>query len=99
MLSHLEGIDPSLLAAVSGGRAQQQPPPGQEYGEPPPRTWGQVARDYGAACIQGAGQSLIFAGRPRSWRQGLGNAAAGCAMGAGMRAVEDVSNVLTGGGR
>jgi hypothetical protein len=98
MLSHLEGIDPSLLVAVSGGQAQHQPQ--QEYSdEPPPRTWGQVARDYGAACIQGAGQSLIFAGRPRSMREGLGNAAAGCAMGVGMRAVEDVSSVLTGGGR
>jgi hypothetical protein len=97
MLSHLEGIDPSLLVAVSGGQAQQQQP--QYSDEPPPRTWGQVARDYGAACIQGAGQSLIFAGRPRSMREGLGNAAAGCAMGVGMRAVEDVSSVLTGGGR
>jgi hypothetical protein len=97
-MMQLDAIDPSLLATVSGGQAQPQQPPGQDD-EPPQRTWGQVARDYGAACIQGAGQSLIFAGRPRSWRQGLGNAAAGCAMGAGMRAVEDVSNVLTGGGR
>lgn len=91
-MSQIQTIDTSLLAGVSGGQ-QQQPAPGPQDQEPP-RTWGQTAREYGAACVQGAGQSLIFAGRPRSWRQGLTNAAMGCAMGVGMKAVDDVSQIL-----
>ena len=88
-------IELSILATVCGG---QQQPQQQPQGEPEQyrRTWGQVAREYGAACVQGAGQSLIFAGRPRNWRQGVTNAAMGCAMGVGMKAVDDASQLLTG---
>jgi hypothetical protein len=80
-----ETIDISQLATVGGGQAQQ----GGEQAQPR-RTWGQVARQYGAACIDGAGQALA-AGRPNSWREGLGTAAIGCATGVGKRAVEDLS--------
>jgi hypothetical protein len=93
-MSHqLETIDSSVLATITGGQAAQEQPGGDE---PPARTWGQTAREYGAACLQGAGQSLIFAGRPRNAREGLKNAAMGCAMGVGMRAIDDVSNLVTG---
>ena len=91
-MSHLETIDASLLSTAVGGQAQQQQPTDQ----PPQRTWGDTAREYGAACLQGAGQSLVFGGRPRSVRQGLTNAAVGCAMGVGMQAVNDVTNIVTG---
>lgn len=96
-MSHQEfsTIELSSLTTVTGGQAQQQAPGGDEG--PPQRTWGQVAREYGAACVQGAGQSMIFGGRPRSVREGLTNAAMGCAMGVGMRAVDDLSRVVTGG--
>ena len=91
-MGHLETIDSTLLASINGGQAQQ-PDEG-----PPRRTWGQVAREYGAACVSGAGQSLMFGGRPRSVREGLTTAAMGCAMGVGMRAVDDLSRAVGGGG-
>ena len=92
-MDNLETIDLSSLSTITGGQAQQP-----DEGAPPQRTWGQVAREYGAACLQGAGQSLVFGGRPRSAREGLTNAAIGCAMGVGMRAVDDVSQWVTGAG-
>jgi hypothetical protein len=99
-MSHLEisfeTIDIDALATVGGGQAQQgAPAQGGDEG-PPPRTWGQVAREYSAACVSGAGQSVVFGGRPRSWREGLTNAAMGCAMGVGMKGVEDVSQAIGG---
>lgn len=87
----MQTIDVSILSTVTGGQQYQE-------GPPPRRTWGQVAREYGAACLQGAGQSLVFGGRPRSVREGLTSAAMGCAMGVGMRAVDDVSQWATGTG-
>jgi len=91
-----EMIDPSLLITATGG-APQAPAQGPEQGdEPQGRTWGQLAGQYANACIQGAGQSLIFGGRPRSWREGLTNAAMGCAMGVGMQALQDVGGYVTG---
>jgi hypothetical protein len=87
-MSHLETIEISMLGTVCGG---------QQVPDEPPRSWGQVAREYGAACVQGAGQSLVYGGRPRSAREGLRNAALGCAMGVGMKAVDDVSMALGGG--
>ena len=97
-MSHQDFAAISLdqLATITGGQAQQQGPGGDE---PQGRTWGQVARDYGAACIQGAGQSLVYGGRPRSVREGVTNAAMGCAMGVGMQAVNDVTQAVTGGGQ
>ena len=91
-MGHLETIDSSLLDTINGGQAQP------DDGAPPQRTWGQVAREYGAACVQGAGQSLMFGGRPRSVREGLTTAAMGCAMGVGMRAVDDLSRAVGGSG-
>jgi hypothetical protein len=92
-----ETIDINTLATVGGGQAQQQgAPQGGEDEGPPRRTWGQVARQYGAACVSGAGQALMFGGRPRNWRQGLGTAAMGCATGVAMRAVDDVSQAVGG---
>ena len=72
--------------------------PQQEYGDEAPqsRSWGQVAREYGAACVMGAGQSLVFGGRPHSAREAAVNAAIGCATGVGMKAVEDASGALAG---
>jgi hypothetical protein len=98
-MRHLETIDSSLLVNTVGGQAQQAPQQDQPTDEGPPRrTWSQVGRDYAAACVQGAGSSLIYGGRPRSVREGLTNAAMGCAMGMGMRGVEDLSGALSGGG-
>jgi hypothetical protein len=92
-----ETIDINALATVGGGQAQPQGAPQDGEGEGPQRrTWGQVARQYGAACVQGAGQALMFGGRPRNVRQGLGTAAMGCAMGMGMRAVDDDSQAVGG---
>jgi hypothetical protein len=88
-------IDVSSLALVSGGQAAA--PQQQQYDDAPQsRTWGQVAREYGAACVMGAGQSLVFGGRPRSARDAAVNAAVGCATGVGMKAVEDLSGALSG---
>ena len=89
---NFESIDISLLSTVAGGQAQDQ---GDE--QPQGRSWPQVAREYGAACVQGAGQSLMFGGRPRNVREGLTTAAMGCAMGVGMKAVDDVSSAVGGG--
>ncbi|MDQ3337388.1 MAG: hypothetical protein M4D80_19675 [Myxococcota bacterium] len=92
-----ETIDINALATVGGGQAQQQQAPEGGYDDGPPRrTWGQAARQYGAACVSGAGQAVMFGGRPRNWRQGLSTAAMGCAMGMGMRAVDDVSQAVGG---
>lgn len=92
-----EAIAIDTLAAVGGGQAQQGAPGDGGYDDAPPRrTWGQVAREYGAACVSGAGQSLVYGGRPRNWRQGAANAAMGCAMGVGMKAVDDVSQAIGG---
>jgi hypothetical protein len=89
--NEFETIDINALATVGGGQAQQ--PQGEGA---PRRTWGQVARQYGAACVSGAGTALLTGGRPRSARQAAGTAAMGCAMGVGMRAVEDVSQAIGG---
>ena len=98
-MNTFETIDPSLLVTATGGAASlvpgqpQQAPSGDQE---PSRTWGQVAGQYANACIQGAGQSLIFGGKPRNVRQGLTTAAMGCAMGVGMQAIQDVGNFVTG---
>ena len=91
-----ETIDPSLLATAIGGAgdAPAQGPQGDD--QEPSRTWGQVAGSYANACIQGAGQSLIFGGKPRSWKEAAGTAAMGCAMGVGMQAIQDVGGYVTG---
>jgi hypothetical protein len=89
-----ETIDPSLLLSATGGQAAAQGP--EQGDEPQGRTWGQMAGQYANACIQGAGQSLIFGGRPRNWREGAANAAMGCAMGVGMQALQDVGGYVTG---
>jgi hypothetical protein len=93
-MTNLETIDPSALATTIGGASA----PTQQYpdDEPQSRTWGQVAGEYTNACIQGAGQSLMFGGRPRNWRDAALTAAAGCGMGVGMKAIEDVGNLVTG---
>lgn len=85
-------IEPALLATACGGQMYQRPPMNDDPG---PRTWGQVGREYVAACVQGAAQSMMFSGVPRNKRQAAGTAALGCAMGVGMKAVDDVSNAIT----
>jgi hypothetical protein len=91
-----ETIEINALATVGGGQAQQGAPADGGDEGPQRRTWGQVAREYGAACVSGAGQSLVYGGRPRNVRQGLTNAAMGCAMGMGMKGVDDVSQMIGG---
>lgn len=87
-------LDLTTLASVSGGQAAPQQ---EQFDDAPQsRTWGQVGREYGAACVVGAGQSLVFGGRPRSARGAAVNAAIGCATGVGMKAVEDVAGTLSG---
>lgn len=93
MSQTLETISLDLLTSVAGGQAAS---PEQE--EAPRRTWGQVGRDYAAACVSGVGQSFLYGGRPRNVKQGAAQAAVGCAMGMGMRAVEDVAGVISGSG-
>jgi hypothetical protein len=88
-----ETIDPSLLISATGGQAAQGPEQGDE---PQGRTWGQVAGQYANACVQGAGQALLFGGRPRSWQQAAGTAAIGCATGVGMQALQDAGGLITG---
>jgi hypothetical protein len=93
-----ETIDPSLLITATGGAPQgpAQSPQGPDQDQDQSRTWGQVAGSYVNACIQGAGQSLIFGGKPRNWKEGATTAAMGCAMGVGMQAIQDVGNFVTG---
>jgi hypothetical protein len=92
-MTSFQTIDPSLLITATGGQAQQGP---EETDRPPQRSWGQVAGQYGNACVQGAGQALLFGGRPRSWQQAAGTAAIGCATGVGMQALQDVGGMITG---
>lgn len=94
-MSNFETIDLALLVTATGGAGDA---PNPSYGEeaPPQRTWGQVGREYAAACIQGAGQSVLFGGRPRSVREGVTNAALGCAMGVGMKGLDDLSRAVSG---
>lgn len=92
-MSHsFESISLDQLSSINGGQAQAP-----EEG-PPQRTWGQVGREYAAACVSGAGQSFLYGGRPRNWRDGLTQAAIGCGMGVGMRALEDLSGAISGNG-
>ncbi|HUS30603.1 MAG TPA: hypothetical protein VMZ53_18970 [Kofleriaceae bacterium] len=93
-MTTFQTIDPSLLVTATGGQAQ-----GPEQGDdqqPQGRSWKQIAGEYTNACIQGAGQALIFGGKPRNWRQGATTAAMGCAMGVGMKALEDGGSYITG---
>ncbi len=91
MSSQLTTLDLATLSTITGGNAQAP----QDEG-PPQRTWGQVAREYGAACVTGAGQALMFGGRPRNWREAATTAAFGCATGVGMRAIDDLSGRIAG---
>ena len=93
MSTQLTTLDLATLSTVTGGAAQA---PQQEEGGPPQRTWGQMGREYGAACVTGAGQALMFGGRPQSWQQAAGTAAFGCATGVGMRAIDDLSGRIAG---
>ena len=92
MSTQLTTLDLATLSTVHGGQAQQDG--GDEA--PPQRTWGQMAREYGAACVTGAGQALMFGGRPRNWKEAATTAAFGCATGVGMRAIDDVSGRIAG---
>ena len=88
-------IDIASLELVTGGAAaapQQQ----QQDDAPQGRSWGQMGREYAAACVTGAGQALVYGGRPRSVKDGAITAAMGCAMGVGMKAVEDFSGRIAG---
>jgi hypothetical protein len=94
-MSHqLQSLSLDQLSSITGGQAQQT----EQDDQPQQRTWGQMGRDYAAACVNGAGQSFLYGGRPRSWRQGLTQAAIGCATGMGIRALEDVSGAISGNG-
>jgi hypothetical protein len=89
-------LDLATLSTITGGAAQAPQTQPEDEG-PPRRTWGQMGRDYGAACVTGAGQSLLYGGRPRSVRDAAVSAATGCAIGVGARAIEDVGSWLSGG--
>lgn len=93
MKQSFETLSIDQLSIVGGGQAQQQ---GGDDDAPPQRTWGQMGREYAAACVSGAGQSFHYGGRPRNWRQGVAQAAIGCGMGVGMRALEDLSGAIGG---
>lgn len=95
-MSTFETIDPALLITATGGAGEAPNQGGSEEGEPQGRSWGQIGREYAAACVQGAGQSLVFGGRPRSVRDAASNAAYGCAVGVGMKAVDDISGAIGG---
>lgn len=96
-MSHsFETLSLDQLSSVGGGQAQQQG--GDDDDRPATRTWGQIGREYAAACVTGAGQSFLYGGRPRSVRQGLAQAAIGCGMGMGMRGLEDLSGAISGNG-
>ena len=93
-MSQLEVISDEVLSTVGGGA---RPPGGRgEPDEDRPRTWGQVGREYGAACVQGAATSLMFDGRPRSVRQAATTAALGCAVGVGTKLIDDVTSSMAG---
>lgn len=89
-MTNFETIDSALLVTATGGQQADS-----DEG-PQTRTWGQMARQYGAACVQGAAQSMMYGGRPRNWREGLTTAAMGCAIGMGQRAVDDISGAISG---
>jgi hypothetical protein len=84
MSTQLTTLDLATLSTITGGNAQT---PQQ------PRTWGQVATQYGAACAVGAGQALLAGGRPTSWQGAAATAAWGCATGVVTRGIEDLSRV------
>ena len=90
----IQTIDIASLERVTAGAAAA-PQQRQEDG-PQGRTWGQVGREYAAACVTGAGQALVYGGRPRNVKSGAITAAMGCAMGVGMKAVEDFSGRISG---
>jgi hypothetical protein len=96
----MEVLDEEALHSVSGGQFLPGPPGRGEPRDPDdaPRTWGQIGREYVGACVQGAGQAMLFGGRPRNWRDGLLTAGMGCAMGAGMKLVDDVTGMISGTG-
>jgi len=89
-------IDLATLSTVTGGAAQAPQQAGPDEGPQGPRTWGQIGREYTAACVTGAGQALMFGGMPRSGREAAVTAAFGCATGMGMKAVEDLSSRIAG---
>jgi hypothetical protein len=95
MSQTLQTISLDQLSSINGGQGES---PSQDEA-PPQRSWGQVAREYAGACVAGAGQSFLYGGRPRNWRQGVTQAAIGCATGMGMRAIEDVSGMISGNGQ
>ncbi|HEX5059304.1 MAG TPA: hypothetical protein VFV99_08095 [Kofleriaceae bacterium] len=62
---------------------------------PQQRTWGQVGREYAAACVQGAGQALMYGGMPRSKKEAAMTAAFGCATGVGTKAIDDLAGAIS----
>jgi hypothetical protein len=91
----MQTIDIASLEHVIGGAAaapQQEP----QDDAPQSRTWGQMGREYAAACVTGAGQALLYGGRPRNVKDGAITAGMGCAMGVGMKAVEEFSGRIAG---
>lgn len=90
-MQQFEVITTETLTTVVGGAAERP----SDDGQPEPRTWGQVGREYAAACVTGAGQALMFSGMPRNARQAATTAAFGCATGVGMKAVDDLAGAIS----
>ena len=90
-MQEFELITTETLNTVVGGAEQA---PTEEQG-PQQRTWGQVGREYAAACVQGAGQALMYGGMPRSKKEAAMTAAFGCATGVGTKAVDDLAGAIS----
>ena len=91
-MQEFEVITTETLNTVVGGAEQA---PAEEQGPQQQRTWGQVGREYAAACVQGAGQALMFSGMPRSKKDAAITAGFGCATGVGMKAIDDLTGAMT----
>ena len=96
-MPNVETLEDEVLSTVEGGVRQM---PGRKAPSEEPtderRTWGQVGREYGAACASGAATSMMYGGLPRNVKDGVVSAATGCALGMGTKLIDDITGVVTG---
>ena len=95
-MPNLEIVDGGALSTVGGGLRQPSRPAPISETIDEPRTWGQLGREYGAACASGAATSLMYGGLPSSVGEGAATAATGCALGMGTKLVDDLTGAVTG---
>jgi hypothetical protein len=91
-----ETIDSAFLVTATGGAGAPVQQGGAEQPETTRDLLVRTGREYASACVNGAGQALLFGGKPKSWKDAATTAGMGCAMGMGTKALDQLTGAMFG---